>query len=253
MDKKSFWTVVHAVVIFSLTLANPLRGQDDPFTGTPRKPNQPPQPSQPPQPQSGPFVEFRVSKVGADKTELVSVLDAVARLETKTDSKTEAQNYSVNRVIDKKNFLCHKMRKRYRVISSGLSRVGGGGGVSGSEWEEPDTSRLYWVTTQKEQNVVDEEVIKGIIVLEAKEPKKLYDQTYRQLIEVNLAVEASTYTKEQFIADLKQGKTWTLKDFATKSCATCLGKGNLGILRSYVKCASCEGKGSFKVDYLVKW
>ncbi len=181
---------------------------------------------------------------------MLRVLAAVSKLENK--EKKDVITLSVASVIDDKNFLCHKMEKSYHTIADSSARVGGGGGSAGYVTESVDYSTMVWLTTNQPHKVADDELLTDIGVIESDNIKKRGGSSYRQLIEAP-ENETSAFTKEQFIAALKEGKTWRLEKFGTKDCENCFGKGHADALRKYAKCLICDGTGKITVDYLVKW
>lgn len=196
-------------------------------------------------------VEFRVSAVGADKTEFLRVFQAVqAKVMKKEKEKENAERakenraaaskfteYVVNQKINAHEFLVHIRH-------------------------EPDA--LRWLITQKIYNLADGDVLKihtgrtgntreYTTVLGAK--KTVHEIQEEDVIEDVKSVKDAKpkFSEADFIAALKQGKTWKLVDFSKTRCIKCFGRGNLGTLNQNAKCNACEGKGVIVSDCLVKW
>jgi len=157
MGKKSIWTAFPVVAFFSLTLANPLNGQNDPFAGGRVR-----KPAQPVASKTTPTFEFKVSKVGADKSELMTILEVIGKMETK--EKGAAYDFRIASVIDSKNFLCYKSSYSPYPISQ-LSRADRGGRIGTLGLGSVNTDRTYWVTTINEHKLADDETLAGLIVV----------------------------------------------------------------------------------------
>ena len=65
--------------------------------------------------------------------------------------------------------------------------------------------------------------------------------------------EDEPFTQSKFVEALRDGETWVLRNYETKKCFYCFGKGNLGVLKDHQRCGSCNGKGLETIDLLVKW
>ena len=196
-------------------------------------------------------VEFRVSAVGADKTEFQRIFQAVqakvikkekekdyvAKAKENRAAANKVTEYVVNQKINAHEFLVHIRH-------------------------EPDA--LRWLITQKTYNLADGDPLRihatrtgntreYTTVLGAK--KTVHEIQEEELVEGVKPVKDAKpkFSEADFIEALKQGKTWKLVDFSKTRCSRCFGHGNLGALNQNAKCNACEGKGVIVSDCLVKW
>ena len=201
-------------------------------------------------------VDFPVSRAGADKIELNKIYDAVAKIEI--SRKNQGVKFKMIQKIDSTHFVANPVIWEEVVGQGGSLAAAGGGGYGRSyKAQRVNTSRKVMVTTIKAREVAEGEMIYGG---EFELADKVADiplpggdvMSLREWKETKESVDKE-FTRESFVVRLKGGETWILKNFAEKPCDDCLGKGDLGTLRSNKKCPACKGKGKRRVDYLVKW
>ena len=208
-------------------------------------------------PIKGKVVEFRVSVAGNDKTELMRVFLAVQELE----KKGELEDYKVMQRINLREFLVYKKTWAEGgsggMVASSMRAIGGGGNVyvGGGGRKGADKSIVYWLKTKEDHDVADGETLSEMFTEPTGKTREYTSvlgakKTCRELAEMDKNVE---FSKEDFLAALKEGKTWTLVNFSKSKCSQCGGSGKLGALKNYAQCPGCKGKGGIVSDCLVKW
>jgi len=178
---------------------------------------------------TGKVVEFRVSKAGKDQSGLSKVFLAVQAQEEL--NKGKLGNSKFFKVVQRINM--HEY-----IVNFG-------------------TNPNFWLVTNSDIDIADGECLSMNIAPTGKTREytsvlgaKVTLREYAQPKEEDLPPPLS---KEEFVDALKNGKTWTLKDFVTAKCFRCGGAGKLGALEKYAKCNDCGGKGTLVSDCLVKW
>jgi hypothetical protein len=184
----------------------------------------------------GKTVEFHVSQTGTDKAELMRAFKAVQKSELEKNEdhskpKSVVEQYVVDQRISSHEFLLHPRNA---------------------------TDTRLWLITKRDRKAVDGDVItvrtvrtgnirEYVSVLGAKKSVREIEEVEKE------KVDKSEFTHDDFLAALKDGKTWTLKSFLETKCEKCFGTGNLGAAHDYKKCPHCEGKGLVKSDCVVAW
>ncbi len=196
-----------------------------------------------------PVKEFRVSKVGADKTELLNVFAAV---QSKEAGVPEA--FEVLQRLSDTNYLVYPMKAVSRVVSSSSSSYGGGGGSYTYNYSQPDRSTLYWLVTESPWNAVGGETISGIFAIKTGNVRTYTtalgaQKSVKELVEI----QPPLLSRDEFVSRLRAGEEWTLESYRLEPCSRCFGDGKLSDLQGNARCPDCRGKGKVQVDLIVKW
>lgn len=204
-------------------------------------------------PQENKVAVFLVSQAGKDKSELMRVFAAVQKLENAGNVKLE--DYQVSQRINLREFLVYKKSWLGGVVASRGASSGNGGGVYCYGGMAADTSTTYWLKTKDDHDVADKESLSNIITAPTGKTREYTSvlgakMTCREMAETD---ENVAFSKEDFLAALKGGKTWTLKNFSKSKCSQCSGTGKLSVMKNYAKCPDCKGNGEVVTDCLVKW
>jgi len=201
------------------------------------------------------MMEFRVSEAGKDKAELMRVFSAVQRFENR--GKLNLEDFEVMQKINLREFLVYKKTwaKGGNGGMSGNQMDGRGFYAGGGGGKGTDISTIYWLKTKEDHDVADGETLSNMVIVPTGKTREYTSvmgakRTCRELTETG---ENMGFQKEEFLAALKQGKTWTLKDFSKSKCFQCGGTGKLGVMKNYAQCPDCKGKGEIPADCLVKW
>ena len=196
---------------------------------------------------------FHVSKVGKDKKELHKAFSLIQKME-KTEKYGRPISFEVLQKLDDKGFLSYKTRTVSRVIGSGLSSVGGGGGSYVTSSEVTDRSKIYYLVTLKPKSIADGDKLESIWIIETTKMKSYTDtRGAKRTVRIMEEVVPVDLSQQDFVKRLKSGESWLLKGFSKKRCKNCFGDGELGAMKKYAKCPDCRGKGSRSVDYRIQW
>lgn len=207
---------------------------------------------------------FRVSRVGADKTMLLRVFQAVKDAEeTKTKYGKKGRNsFRVMQRLSPTEFLVHQTETYYdpnpfaRARSSNRT-----GAATATASFRAGKSQVFLLKTQQPLNAVDGEWIRGITVNDTG-AVHTYTATLGNLKSVRILTEDAplnsqhTFTQEEFVDRLRNGETWTLKNFEEEDCRVCFGRGELSTFKGGGACPQCGDtahKGKGFIDYLIRW
>jgi hypothetical protein len=198
--------------------------------------------------------EFRVSTGGAEKDRLMAVFEKVRSLElTKNRPARRLSGIEVLQKINNKTFLVYT---RKEVVTGSV--VSGGKVVYLTKWET-DHDQIYCYKPCAALNVVDDEKI-GSLDLEVTDESYAYTTSSGAKKTVRILTDRKQeeggeelFSKEEFVARLKGGETWTLKNYSEKNCHSCLGDGVLSGSEKNASCPACKGNGVLAEDLLVKW
>jgi len=201
-----------------------------------------------------PSVKFKVSEIGRDKSELLRVFFEVQRIE-QVASGGLPRSFQIMQRLTKSEFLVHPLRIRVHVIGDSASRMGGGGNVVANEYEEPVISLVYLLNTSSELELADGEFIRQIYAPETGETHAYnsVDGSKKTVRVLRQTAPPPLMTQDEFVAKLKLGRSWTLKDFRNVSCSQCFGDGKLSALQNHARCPDCKGKGGVMMDIVVVW
>lgn len=177
--------------------------------------------------------EFRVSKVGADKTELLKVFAAVQKLEA-----GEPQAFEVLQRISSTEYLV------YALKWNAYSRTFG----------EADLTKLYWLKLSTPRGFVSNDTITGIFT-ESTGSIRTYETALGSSKSVReyQEIEPAMLTQDEFVSLLRMGRTWTLRIYRFEKCSRCFGDGKLSALQGNARCPDCHGRGIISIDLLVCW
>jgi hypothetical protein len=185
---------------------------------------------------------FEVSKVGKDKSRLLSIFSDVQKYEAGGDAPSE--KFHVLQRLSPKYLLVHPMCWRYSV-------------ASGSAYQVPNRDKTYGLVTSNPKNVVDGETVE---VNASEETDEIYEYTSTsgakrsvRIIKEQGKQDKKVLAKDEFVKKLREGETWLLPGGIQQKCGDCFGDGELSSMQKYAQCKSCKGTGSVAVDYLVKW
>ncbi len=199
--------------------------------------------------------EFRVSKVGKDKSELIKIFDAVNELKEGGDSIN--RGVKVVYRISSTEFLVYPKRWKNVTWGGSSNRLGMGGNTNTHRSLVVDRTKLYFLTTNSPLDLVTGESSSDIITYETGEIKDKHDNEalagYGGVRVLKEAASLPAITKEDFVARLKLGESWTLPNYKTVDCRKCMGRGDMGKLRGNAKCTDCRATGKAPVDYIVVW
>lgn len=199
---------------------------------------------------------FRVSQVGSDKTELLKVFDAVN--ESARAKLSAFPGIHVDSVISSTEYVVYARKpKNTRVRTGDSQRLGMGGHTyTPSQKKEPaletDASQRYYLITKKPMNLAQDEKRSDIAIYETDQTKEVPGYFNSRLRVVKEAPERPI-TKEQFVSDLRNGKTYTIPNYKEVMCRDCWGKGTQSKLDGGGRCSPCRGTGKTTVDLLVSW
>jgi hypothetical protein len=196
---------------------------------------------------------FNVSKAGSDKSELNSAFAAIQKIE-KDKKYGEPTTFEILQKLDSKGYLVYKTRTEYNTVSSGMSSIGGGGGGYTTSSEVTDRSKIYYLVIREVGNHADGDRLEGMFTVDAAKTKT-YTNTLgaAQTVTVLEEVVPVELSQEDFVARLKKGESWVLKNFRKKSCGGCFGDGKLNAMKNYARCPDCKGEGYAMLDCVVKW
>jgi hypothetical protein len=201
---------------------------------------------------------FRVSKVGADKSELLKVFEQVQLVEGRKGLKPE--NFEVFQRANEAEYLVYKMIWKYRdsAPSWGKQSEGGGsyGGGSGSSgrYLGADLKTLYWLQTEEPSVYVNDEKIRDLYVVPSDEIKSYTTMLGAQVsVRVLREAPAKEIPKDEFVQRLQAGETWTIPSYKTEECRKCYGDGKLSKMQGEGKCLDCNATGTSEVDLIVRW
>lgn len=176
-------------------------------------------------------VNYKVSTGGKDRAQLERVFQAVVAKEKPAEER--ALSFEVTLKISATEYLVwRRVEKLYGLQTS--------------------YDQCFFLKLTEPLEKADGEMIEGIHAKETAATKKIGVGTYR-VIEQFEPEAAPAYTKEQFVADLKAGRTWTLINFASIPCHRCLGDGKLSKMEKEAKCPDCKGDGGKRADVIVGW
>lgn len=118
--------------------------------------------------------------------------------------------------------------------------------------EKRVSNKVNFNDTQKQRlsNTVIFEVSKVKDTAKREELERLY-VTIKEIVEKSM--KGITYSKNDFVNDLKLGRVFTLDNYEMKKCINCFGSGKLSKLRDNADCNICDGIGTITITYIVKW
>jgi len=176
-------------------------------------------------------VNYKVSTAGKDRAQLERVFQAVAAKEKPAEE--APLSFEVTLKISATEYLVwRRVQKRGEL--------------------QTNYDQCFFLQLTEPLERADGEMIEEIHAKETAATKKIGVGTYR-IVEQVKPEEVAAYTKEQFVADLKAGRTWTLINFAFIPCHRCLGDGKLGKLDKEAECPDCKGDGGKRADVIVGW
>ena len=223
---------------------------------------------EPPKPQrsvqSGPFappsspnapelVDFKVSKVGNNKSQLLEVFGIIQQNES---DQPKGTTFQIMQRIDQNNFLVYKFVTKTNVVSSSMASIAGGGNVRSNSYLSLERTKVSYLKYNRGLDAVDGEKVKDLSVVLTKEIET-YATAVGSMKSVRVYKEAlnerNIFSREEFVEKLRAGETWVIRSYLAEECFPCKGTGRLNQFNGGGRCDKCKGKGDLTKDLLVKW
>lgn len=197
---------------------------------------------------SNPTITFRVSEVGHDKTMLLKVFDTLNRGERQKQN--EFDGVEVSRRISDTEYLVYPLERKYRTVADSSQRLGTGGNARSIGYLSADTSNRYYLVLLSAKNMAEGERDTTIPIRKTDETfTTSWGGSYRKIEEVP----GDLISREEFVARLRSGETFTIENFEEQKCTKCHGFGHLGFLSGEKDCPECGDSGKVWVNCLVVW
>lgn len=195
--------------------------------------------------------EFRVSKVGSDKSELFKVFEIVSE---GSKPRFKGTSFEIMQRITGREFLVWKLKTESYTVGNSY---GNGGNVAVRSTTRPDLTQIYYLKLTEEINAVDGERLKDLPVVLTDEIESYATAATGAAKSVRvykeIARETAGMSQAGFVERLRSGEKWIIKSYSKEGCFPCGGEGKLSDFKGGGRCGDCNGLGKFNVSLLVKW
>ena len=186
---------------------------------------------------------YQVSKAKGDPL-LLEVFAKVVEMERK---QTPSKDFEVSHKVGEGRWVVYG-RKDHTYAANRLQSIGGDSGGGVYMGSTTDYSKPFLLVSKPPLNVATGQII-SVQCTDTGKTEDINGETLR-VMEIESEPDL---TKEEFIARLKAGRTWSLQNFKPSPCFKCGGDGKLGAMDQYAKCQDCGGKGGTQIVWIVKW